>query len=364
MDPSYAPPQEKQGWKGWQKALFGVGIGCSLLFIGTIGACFMGVLWLSSTGDQLPLDSAVGEDSIGVFGSQNRYEDEGVVEMIDFLTAEFQRQMNRMQGQEKPEVFGWIENSPYMQTQRQGQFRQFIPMEVTLTLEPVAGEEEFDWLVAANLRSMPRMLPMMFSFMADKGGTGSDMYKYQGQAIIDDGEGLALCFASGTILVSRTGGAIESFLDRADDAGSDPAVKTDLAADATTLATDWDFYGVVTNENGALVELLRSLDREPGPEWNAVGKIVLGVDIAGSDEIGTEIRLTIKDPEDRKRMADLYIGQEALPEDLSVEGLVTEQTVTMEGEELIVFLNVTGLRTALRSWFDELTEEVRTQVED
>jgi hypothetical protein len=365
MDPSYAPPQQKQGWKGWQKALLGVGIGCGLLFIGSVGACFMGVVWLTSTGDQLPLEPVVGEQSVGVFGSRNRNRDEGVVEMVDFLSAELQRQTSRIQGGNQPGILGWLENNPFMQAQRQGQYHQFIPKEITVTLEPAADGEQLDWLVAANLPTMPRMLPMMFSFMANQDAGGSDMYKYRGRTILDDGDGVALCFASGTVLVGRTASDIELFLDRVEQPGGRQPEAIDLAVEARELALHWDLYGVLTDENGALVEVLERMDRNPGPEWDTVEKMVLGVDIVGSDRVDAEIRLTIQDLEDRRRMVELYQQEDVGPgEEQLLKGLTIEQMAVTEGEEVVVALKFTGVRFAVRSWFDELVEPFPERPED
>lgn len=351
MNATYSPTTGKEGWKGWQKALLGVGIGCGVLVLGSIGACITGAWYLSTTADQLPSNAAIGSGTILVAGTHDRHDDEGVVEMVEFLVGEFQSRANRMDADRRPEFLDWIEKSPVLQAQRKGQMRQMVPRDVAFTVQPAANGEDLDWLLAANLPNLPRVIPMMFRFMARHEEAGSAFREYRGHTIIDDGKGVAFCAAGGTILGGSRRSIIEGFIDRADETEVDPVTLSRVSSD---LGERWDAYGVLTEEGSLLAEFAPDAAQATMVS-ETFGGLTVGIDIAGADELQGELRVVDTDAATRDAWAAVLDAEfDAKAEAWANKGAALGHTTTTAGDEVVVEFNVTGLRDAIPAWLDDL----------
>jgi hypothetical protein len=177
--------------------------------------------------------------------------------------------------------------------------------------------------------------------------------------ILSAKDGMGLCFAEGTVLVSDDAESLDAVLDRAarPPASSPPATRS---REMTDLASRFDVYGVMTRPASATLALhvLLGMDdhslAEPPPGVEELTGARFGIDIVSGDLAQGLLELTYAREEAAAAAARALEGGLSEKADrLAEDGLGLRWTTQVAGPKLTLDLRFEGLTHALEKSMSE-----------
>lgn len=290
------PPQKRFG--PLEKLLLGCAMGCGALVLVGLAAGGFGAFWFFTPGKQVATDLIVGEESLGVFRTDELATDPGTQALLTKVGRAFGDLNRRHQQATLPEEMKWLSGLQRSPSARD--FNRFIPREATLVLEP--GRDDVpDFVLAANFRTMVRPIKAMVS-LAARGENGQDSsFDYRGHVVhrvpLDGGEG-AVTFVDSTLLFASARPALEKAIDRIEDRAESPGMGT-LAPGLPE--GDWDGVGFLHEASAAVGQLIRDYGDDPAFEPPGDGAsqldLLFGLDVVSADEVVAEVVLECPDEE-------------------------------------------------------------------
>ncbi len=268
-----------------RRLLIGAGIGCGGLIVLLFVVAFSVGYYFYMPGDQISTTRILGSDSTAIFRLENLGQDGGVTAVLETLMEE----LHRMDRERKKDLPGFARFLADMQKGRsksdlQG-MKNFLPREVTVTLENVPGQEDPEPVVAVNLSRFPRLIRFVLWMSRDERDTGPDSTD--------------LDFVESTLLVARRP-VLAQVVQRMKNPTEADSPDPELLEAYRSVDPRWDFHGVVLNRNNILGRTWGSSTEEveeapPGERledsFKDVRKLTYGVDIVSADEAEGEVVL-------------------------------------------------------------------------
>ena len=305
--------------------------------------------------------AVIGPESTGAVRLERPGSDPGVRALTFKLFREIQKQADR--GRQPPDFLRVLQG--WQQAQAAEGLAQWLPDDATLSLERIAGEEVPHIVLAVNFRRFVRPARLMVEKLASQ-DPGVARLRHGAHEIIRFKQGVSLCFAGGTVLVSDRIELLRAVLDRLD--GSLKQT-TPLRSAVGGLAGSWDLYGVMERAGEAQFVALALLDTptgEPAPDeatmlvFQALEKARFGVDVVSASELKGFLALTYADAEAAGQAeGGLKRRLEALAERAAEIGMRLEHRTSLMGAELRTEVELAGLDTLVEYWVSRSTRAER-----
>ncbi len=330
----------------WTKMLLGCGIGCGLLFVVFVTLSVGGFLWVSAPGVQVETASILGPRTVAAFRLDNSGDVGRVSTLLKALIVELQRVESARQRELLPESLQWLSDLRAARAEESVEdLDDYIPSEVTVTIETSSLQSGFFPVVAVNLPQFPRLFRLILSW-TDEGLVrhGEDDYR-----IFPDGA--AIAFSGGTILWMREGEAVTDVLDRIAGRGIADSPSR-LRADYRQLQEDWQISGVVDNRQGVVDRFFDSttLGRRLGGDLPASGSVLhlrLGFNVVSGDAVQGRVWLNCRSEEEaREWERRLERELQEFSRDLR-EGMEAHWSLSVEGPRVELELMLSGIQLAL-----------------
>lgn len=315
------------GGGGGHRVFGGCLLGCGLLVL-LAGAGLLGLwLWFSGSGDQRPSDTVISEESLGTVRFSPEADDPGVVELRHRLRDEIESELGDFPGPVRSGAAALLDG--------------FVPRELTITYEPVAGEEEPVEVMAFNPSGYTRAL----RFLIEETNEGASVSTYRGVEILERDDGTLWAFVGGTVVTAKHRRALEAAIDRL----LDGEAGADAAAVLSPPPGSWDLTGSYPSGAAAARALRAEAGGEPGVGELAdalagAGPVAFGVDLEGGDRASGRLSIEAGSGTEAERIATALRRAIAAQRDrAAAEGASIEATVDSTGRRVEADLSVTGI---------------------
>lgn len=333
-----------------EKLLIGCALGCGVLIVVGLMVGSFGAYWFFSPGEQVATGQIVGEDSVALVRLNELATDPGTQALLTTFLRALDKVNRRQQEQILPESMRWL--TRFQRSSKASDFNRFIPREATLVVEMPEGATDPAVVVAVNFRTMVRPVKAMFALIGRSEGREDFHSRYRDYDVyrLSQDDDAFVSFVGSTLLFASAEPTLRTAIDRIE--GVIPSGAERLTRDVPEGT--WDAAGVVANEQGAAVDVIRKLlddeDLEPPGGDEADLDLRFGLDIVTADEIAAQIYLDCEDEAQAKAWLEILEGHfEALKEHASDMGLTLEVEAAVRERRIVAELRLTGIEAAIES---------------